>query len=132
MTGLKALAMFGMLSICGLLSMAGPEIVAQAPAADANTSQSQSIESIGERIIAKAITALGPLAILGWFLWHTSTKTLPTKDAQSAEERTAYLEAMAAERAAHKDIVDKIVDELKQERNAVLQVIKSCEARRGG
>lgn len=126
MTGIKTLLLF---TVCGFTSVAGPELLsAVEPPADSGVG----IESIAERVFTKAITALGPLAILGWYLYHNSTKALPAKDAQLTAEREAYQQETAKERAEHRTELDTIVAELRKQNETTIAVIRACESRRGG
>lgn len=51
-------------------------------------------------------------ALLGWYAWHTATRTIPNlvKDfrEESKEARTAFKEEMALERSSHRSEVDGI------------------------
>jgi hypothetical protein len=104
--------------------------------------------SSGEEFLWRAASSLGALGILAWYFYQTQTKTIPSKDAQIeatrvakdleiVAERTASdlkvkasIEAAAvevrAERESHRMAVDKLVDELRMERESRMEIIRKC------
>jgi F0F1-type ATP synthase membrane subunit b/b' len=95
---------------------------------------------------------LGAIGILAWYFYQTQTKTIPEKDRQIAAERIATdtkiqatLEASKLEMqrdreahavavstlvSSHQDTVEKLVDELRAEREARMAIIESCKVQR--
>lgn len=61
------------------------------------------------------LTATG---ILGWYAWHTASRTIPglVKDfrEESAEQRQSFREELRIEREAHRDAVDSLRESLQR------------------
>ena len=103
---------------------------------------------VGEEFIWRISSSLGALAILAWYFYQTQTKTIPEKDSQLAAERMASdvkikatldasdertkatLEATALERKyereAHQASIERIVNDLREEREARMKIIEQC------
>jgi hypothetical protein len=90
-----------------------------------------------EDLFWKLLNTLGAMGILAWYFYQTQTKTIPDKDAQLQAERAACdvkvkatLDAttleMKNERETHKESIDRLVDELKAEREARMLIIQKC------
>ena len=79
-----------------------------------------------QTIVESLARTLGPLFILGWYLYRHETKTLPDKDEQVAQARADFQTELAAEREAHKAHVDRLVEQIQKQNEAVMLVIQKC------
>jgi F0F1-type ATP synthase membrane subunit b/b' len=102
-----------------------------------------------EDLFWRFANTVGAIGILAWYFYQTQTKTIPDKDKQIADERAssdakikATLEAtdvkikatldatqleMQHERETHKASVDRLVDELRAERESRMEIIMKCK-----
>jgi hypothetical protein len=110
--------------ICLLTAL--PVVCAQGDAAQPPAKSQADAFSSSESLILELSKALGPTAFLGWFCYYTVSKTLPAKDVQIESARAAYATEMSKERDDHKEIVNKLVDELKEQRVANLEIVRNC------
>jgi len=83
-----------------------------------------------EDLLKDLVNVLGPLGFLGWYCYYVTSRVLPAKDAALATERAAYQEEMERERVAHSLKVDALVGEIKEQREAILEIVRSCQANR--
>lgn len=83
-----------------------------------------------ERVMGMAFDKLGPLVLLGGYLWHNVTRTLPDKDKELAEARKEYTDALGKITAHQELMLQKVIDQLDSERQRSLEMVRVCEARR--
>ena len=83
-----------------------------------------------ERIVKEAIAALGPLMLLGWYLYHTQTKTLPEKDKQVITAISAFQAAVTQLIVAHAEVVKSVMGEHKasneRDNAMILEIVRKC------
>lgn len=123
------------------LLAAGPVPTNGSPSAeDVNDTLNQMKQHVGtEALVRELISILGPMGALVYFMMHTMNKTIPAKDEALAKERDVYITEMRAkreqyladnqkEREAHAKIVESLIEEIKQQREAVLEIVRKCAA----
>lgn len=94
--------------------------------------QTGNTPSTGEDFLWRVTSTLGALGILAWYFYVTQTRTIPAKDAEIAAERKAADEKIKDAHECAMKTVDKLCDELRQEREARMVMIRACEAQRHG
>ena len=83
-----------------------------------------------ERFAEKIIASLGSLAFMGWLCHHMISKALPAKDAQLAAAQQSFNEESQKQRDGHREDVVELVKQLREQTDAVLEVVRSCGAGR--
>ena len=123
------LAAVGMI-LCGTPLWAGSTLFGQAETPDWASS-----------LVTRAIEALGPLMILGWYLYYNVSVAMPKKDEiissrlaafQSLhnEQIVAYQTEGKEAREMHQRIIDTIMARVDRQNEALMEVIRSCRATR--
>jgi hypothetical protein len=88
-------------------------------AADTTTVASSSVNGFDPtNIVDTAIKSLGPLAILGWYLWYDKSKSQPRRDRETREERETAARLYEAR-------IDKIIDAQNKQTEASSMAIKT-------
>lgn len=83
-----------------------------------------------DSIVRDLISMLGPMGVLAWYLWYKTAKGDPAKDAayekQLQTDREAFQTEMRLEREAHHAVIDKLVKEIADGRESLMEVVRSC------
>jgi hypothetical protein len=141
MGALKPLIMIALISsgIVAMRVVETPTIFAQQPAPTAqNVAASPTTpESFARSMVEVLAQTLGPLFILGWYLYRHETKTLPDKDKQIADAQSQYQGEMEKarilyqtetqkDRDTHEKTVERLVGQIENHANMVLSIVQKC------
>ena len=81
-------------------------------------------------IVGEAIKTLGPLGILGWYLYYNVSKAMPAKDAEVNELMKQFKEDIGKARENYVKIIDGIMQRVDRQADLVLEVVRSCKTTR--
>ncbi len=93
-------------------------------------------------IVDAIFKTLGPLAILAWYLYYTSSRTLPEKDKILVAAMANFMAECAASRNHYSGIIDKLAQEAQADRDeagkrlenmmaTITQTVEHCSSRNG-
>lgn len=66
---------------------------------------------------------------MAWLCRYMIAVALPAKDKSLEEQQKTFLLELAKERDGHASTVDKLVGEMREERESRMEIIRSCPAR---
>jgi hypothetical protein len=82
------------------------------------------------KLVETMLRTLGPLSILGWYLYYTATKTLPEKDRQFQDALASFRAEAAADRQSQKESLDAIMAEWRAHSDktsaTTLEIVRNC------
>lgn len=83
-----------------------------------------------ERLIEKIIGNLGAAGFMAWLSYYMVARALPAKDLQLAQAQERFEAESQKQRDEHRETVNGIVGQLREQTQSVLEVVRTCAARR--
>ena len=83
-------------------------------------------EAFVKDIVETLAKTLGPLFILGWYLYRHETKTLPDKDKMIEQARLDYSAELEKIRVAHDVTNARLIEQIQKHSDMVLTIVQKC------
>lgn len=129
MTSIKPLAVIAFISLWIIAPKADMTIFGQTTSTVStakDTTTTTSPESLARSMVEVLAQTLGPLFILGWYLYRHETKTLPDKDRQVAAAQESFSQELEKIRLAHEKTIDSLVAQNQKNSDMVLAIVQKC------
>lgn len=91
--------------------------------------QQQPCTDDSSSLATSAISVFVSSGFMAWLCRYMIAVALPAKDKSIEEQQKVFLVELARERDGHSLTVDKLVSEMREEREARMEVIRGCPSR---